>query len=223
MPSSAAIDVNAITYGHNHGPHWHLPSWQVLAGQAVFLQAPSGAGKSTLLSVLAGLQPVQSGQLKVLGEPLHKRRTAQTAPWRARQLGIIFQDLNLLDYLSCLDNILLAAHFGKNKQPRLEQKAHQLLQRLNLPADILHKKACALSVGQRQRVAIARALINDPPLLLADEPTSALDDNNSQDFMTLLFELVRERQCTLILASHDRRLSREFDQHIALCDLSQSL
>ncbi|WP_049722378.1 ABC transporter ATP-binding protein [Gilvimarinus polysaccharolyticus] len=223
MLNEPALNISDIEYGHKHGPRWRLPSWHIAAGQTIFMQAPSGTGKSTLLNVLAGLLPVSSGELTVLQEPLHLRRSAQTAQWRARQLGIIFQNLNLLDYLSCLDNILLATHFAKNREPRLADKARELMSRLNLPQQLLHKKACELSVGQRQRVAIARALINNPRLILADEPTSALDNDNSQDFLALLFELVRERGCTLILASHDQGLGSAFDQHISLHELSQPL
>lgn len=221
MPNDYAIDITDIEYGHKNGPRWRLPRWQITAGQTIFMQAPSGAGKSTLLNVLAGLIPVSSGQLTILQEPLHERR--QTAPWRARHLGVIFQSLNLLGYLSCLDNILLAAHFANNREPQLADKASKLMTRLNLPQQLLHKKASELSVGQRQRVAIARALINDPPMILADEPTSALDQDNTQDFMALLFELVRERNCTLLLASHDQRLGSAFDQHTSLSDLIQPL
>ncbi|WP_339900009.1 ATP-binding cassette domain-containing protein [uncultured Gilvimarinus sp.] len=223
MPSEYAINITAAVYGHPKGPRWRLPQWQLAHGEKVFLAAPSGAGKSTLLSTLAGLLPVSSGELNVLGEPLQQRPIAQNAFWRARHLGIIFQELNLLDYLSCLDNILLAAHFARNRQTGLPEKAAQLMSQLNLPTGLLHQPARLLSVGQRQRVAIARALINDPPLILADEPTSALDDNNSRDFITLLFEQVRERQCTLVFASHDRHLGAQFDQTLHLDELSQPL
>ncbi|MDO3383222.1 ABC transporter ATP-binding protein [Gilvimarinus algae] len=218
-----AIDITGLEYGHPKGQHWQLPRWQVPAGQTVFLAAPSGAGKSTLLSVLAGLLPVSAGQLSVLGEPLHHRRAAQTAPWRARQLGIIFQNLNLLDYLSSLDNILLAAHFAGRRKSDTTAAARELLARLNLPEALVHRRASELSLGQRQRVAIARALINNPPLILADEPTSALDEDNSRDFMALLFALVRERGCTLLFASHDQRLSDAFDQRLNLNDVSLPL
>ncbi|WP_020209968.1 ABC transporter ATP-binding protein [Gilvimarinus chinensis] len=218
-----AIDISDIQYGHRKGPSWLIPRWQVAVGATVFMQAPSGAGKSTLLNVLAGLLPVRSGTLTVLNEPLHARRPAQTAPWRARNLGVIFQSLNLLDYLSCLDNILLAAHFAKNRQTGLSESARELMQKLNLPDKLLHKKAGELSVGQRQRVAIARALINNPALILADEPTSALDDENGADFIALLFDLVRERNCTLVFASHNKSLGDYFGQHIFLQDLSRPL
>ena len=218
-----AINIAELEYGHRQGPRWRLPKWQLAAGQTVFLEAPSGAGKSTLLNLLAGLLSPTKGELRVLGEPLHQRHAAQRAPWRARQLGIIFQNLNVLDYLSCLDNIRLAAHFAHRHEQDTGAKAADLLQRLNLPDSILHTQASQLSVGQRQRVAIARALINDPPLILADEPTSALDDTNSRDFMNLLFDLVRERGCTLVFASHDRSLGERFDQQIQLSEVSQPL
>ncbi|UTF61829.1 ATP-binding cassette domain-containing protein [Gilvimarinus sp. DA14] len=218
-----SININQIEYGHPRGPQWRLPRWQVAAGQTIFMQAPSGAGKSTLLHVLAGLLPVHHGELTVLNEPLHLRRPAQTAPWRAQQLGIIFQSLNLIDYLSCLDNILLAAHFAQNHDSGLARKAQELLAQLNLPPQLLQKKASELSLGQRQRVAIARALINDPALILADEPTSALDSDNRQDFINLLFTMVRQRNCTLIFASHDHSLSQKFNQRLALKELAQPL
>lgn len=218
-----AIDVQDLSYGHSNGPQWRLPRWQLFAGQSVFLNGPSGSGKSTLLSLLAGLVPAQSGTLNVLGESLQPLRQRKAAPWRARQLGIIFQGLNLLDYLSCLDNIRLAAHFAGNNQAQLDDEAAQLMRRLNLPERLLHQRSDQLSVGQRQRVAIARALINKPALILADEPTSALDNANTQDFMTLLFELVQEYRCTLVFASHDTRLGASFEQQLELRELCHAL
>ncbi len=159
-----------------------IDSFCAAAGEHVFVSGPSGSGKSTLLALLAGVLVPTRGRVVVNGTTLQALNGAQRDRFRADHVGIIFQQLNLLPYLSVLDNVLLACKFsGSRRERSLEQgstpaaAASILLDRLDLPESLWRRPAAQLSVGQQQRVAAARALLGRPQLVLADEPTSALD------------------------------------------------
>jgi putative ABC transport system ATP-binding protein len=204
-----------------------IPKWEVPSKQRIFLHGPSGSGKSTLLNLLSGTLSLSvnannSGQLTVLGRPLHTLSNRQKDKFRAQSLGVVFQQLNLIGYLSVLDNIRLASLFSQNKRGFEEEKIKQVLTNLNLPMAVFHRKAKDLSVGQQQRVAIARALYHQPDLLIVDEPTSALDLQSTHKFMQLLLDNTEQLNATLLFVSHDLRLAADFDQCIALGDINQA-
>jgi len=232
--SSPIVKVSKLqfSYGKNANEqkaadnNWLLdiPEFVIEAGQHVFLRGASGTGKSTLLNILAGIHKVERGQVNILGKDIAQLSGAKRDAFRASHIGFVFQQLNLIPYLSVLDNISLAQYFAQNKlsKKRLLEKAENILSELNISPDLLFQKANQLSVGQQQRVAIARALINDPEILIADEPTSALDSENRDAFMHLLFKLANENNSTLLFVSHDAALSRGFHQVVDITKINKS-
>lgn len=194
-------------------PLLHIPAWSVGAGQRVFLRGLSGSGKSTLLSILSGVQTPTSGECLVLGHPFHAMSATARDRIRATDIGVIFQQFNLLPYLSAWENVLLPSRLS-GRAPIHE--ASDLLNRLGLSPALWSRPAHQLSVGQQQRVAVARAFLLGPRLLLADEPTSALDAVHQASFVSLLLELAQASKVTVIMVSHDERMSSSFDEVWAL-------
>lgn len=219
-----ALTLNKLRFAYKHAqlPVIHIDDWQVQRGERVFLYGPSGVGKSTLLNLLSGMHVPDTGAIDVLGERISAMKGAQRDRFRARHIGVIFQQFNLLPWLSVRDNIAAAYHFAnqmKNKS-LMEKRIRVLLDSLRLPHTLLEQHTAELSVGQQQRVAIARALINEPELLIADEPTSSLDAEARDDFMQLLLDVVATQASTLIFVSHDRSLARYFTQSVNLQELN---
>ncbi len=202
-------------------PILDIPQWSVAAGEHVFIQGPSGSEKSTLLNLLAGILTASEGHIDILGQSLGTLPAHRRDRFRARHIGFVFQQFNLIPYLNLLDNILLASYFtGASQDESITVQALQLLQSLGLGTELHRRPASQLSLGQQQRVAIARALINRPQLLIVDEATSALDRENSDDFMTLLMETVIQHSITLIFVSHDQSLARYFSRSVCLHDIN---
>ena len=188
-------------------------------GEAVFLHGPSGSGKSTLLALLAGIQVAMSGRLSLGGTELGKLRAPARDRFRVDHVGLVFQQFNLLPYLSVIDNVTLPCRFSELRRERaledakdLEEAAGRLLSRLDLVPALWRRRATALSVGQQQRVAVARALIGRPDLILADEPTSALDASRQEAFLDLLIQECARSSIGLVFVSHDQRLARRFSR-----------
>ncbi len=222
------IQFSNVRFSYDRGQTLVLdiPKWQVSRGQHTFISGVSGSGKSTLLNLLSGITATDSGELLVLGQRLNDLSARALDRFRAQKVGVIFQQLNLIPYLSVLDNILLAAYFANKTQKSklktdLQHKIQQLIEKLNLPISILSRQASELSVGQQQRVAIVRAMINEPEILIADEPTSALDQQSKSAFLKLLFELVKTTNCTLLFVSHDQSLVEQFDSVVEMSTLNQ--
>lgn len=200
-----------------------LDRFDVAAGEHVFVSGASGSGKSTLLGLLAGVLVPSEGQVVLGGTALHTLSGARRDRFRADHMGIIFQQLNLLPYLSVLDNVLLACKFSAARRDRSREQgatpsaaAAMLLGRLDLPEALWHRPASQLSVGQQQRVAAARALLGRPQLILADEPTSALDAARQAAFMDLLQRECKAVGASLVFVSHDERLAAHFDRRFAM-------
>ena len=196
------------------------------AGRTAFLYGPSGCGKSTLLGLMAGVLVAQSGSVSLLGQDWAALRGGRRDARRADHVGVIFQQFNLLPYLSVLDNVLLPCRFSAVRARRCAggpaAAAQALLQQVGLPAGLWARPAAALSVGQQQRVAAARALIGAPELVIADEPTSALDNALRDEFMTLLLGQCRAAGSTLVFVSHDERLAARFDEQLSLPTLNRA-
>jgi len=186
-------------------------------GEAVFLHGPSGSGKSTLLALLAGIQVALSGRLSIGGTELARLRAPARDRFRVDHVGLIFQQFNLLPYLSVIDNVTLPCRFSSLRRQRaladagdLKEAAGRLLSRLDLAPALWTRRTTALSVGQQQRVAVARALIGRPDLILADEPTSALDASRQEAFLDLLMQECARGSIGLVFVSHDLRLVSRF-------------
>jgi putative ABC transport system ATP-binding protein len=199
-----------------------LPAFTVAAGEAVFLHGRSGGGKSTLLNLLAGVAAPRAGALAVLGHDFARLPGAARDRVRADRIGFVFQQFNLLPYLSALDNVLLATRFSARRHAAAlrahgaeQVAARALLGGLGIDGALAARRADALSVGQQQRVAAARALIGEPALIIADEPTSALDDALRDVFLAQLLALCRAGGAALVFVSHDRRLGAAFDRVVA--------
>lgn len=220
--NDSCIEVKNLVYqyGADLEPMIDIPAWQLSRGSRLFLRGESGAGKSTLIHLLAGLLVPTSGQIKINGFDLSSASVQNRDQFRANNVGLVYQQFNLIPYLSMLDNVLLASHFAKNKSTGIADLAGSLLEKMNLPQDLHQRDSRHLSIGQQQRVAICRAMINQPKLVLVDEPTSALDTSNRDRFMSLLFELLDEQQATLVFVSHDETLAARFNEVVELDDLN---
>lgn len=205
----------------NHEPIIEIPEWSVAAGEQIFLYGPSGSGKSTLLNLLSGILTSTEDSIKILNQSLNLMSERQKDKFRANHIGLVFQQFNLIHYLSALDNIRLAKHFANAPfRKKDDSRAKELLHALGINKALHHQPASALSTGQQQRVAIARSLINTPELLIVDEPTSALDSQSRDAFMTLLMETVTQHNITLIFVSHDQSLTQYFSRIVALQDIN---
>ncbi len=198
------------------------PKFTLAQGETVLLLGESGSGKSTLLSLICGIAPASSGEVAVNGTEIGALTAGKRDRFRAEEIGIIFQQFNLLPYASVADNIALPLCFAPKRRKRagdIAQTTAALTRQLGLPEDAPHLKAEHLSVGQQQRVAVARALIGAPGLIVADEPTSALDAASQDSFVTLLFDQVQQSGSSLLMVSHDARLAERFDRVVHLQDI----
>ncbi|MBW7900359.1 MAG: ATP-binding cassette domain-containing protein [Rhodocyclaceae bacterium] len=209
-------------------PCLDIGEFVVAAGERIFLHGPSGSGKSTLLGLIGGVALPERGRIEVLGQALAALSGRRRDRLRADHVGFLFQQFNLLPWLSAIDNALLPTVFsalrraraGAERPPRAE--AERLLARLDLdPAD-WQKPAATLSIGQQQRVAAARALIGRPELIVADEPTSALDAERQQLFVDLLLQEAAANGAALVFVSHDLRLAGHFDRTVELAAINRA-
>lgn len=194
-----------------------IDTLDLAAGASLFVRGPSGSGKSTLLGLLAGVLVAGPGQVRLLGHDLARLSGPARDRLRADHLGIVFQQFNLLPYLSVLDNVRLPCRFSRERERRAAPgEAERLLAALGLEPALAGRPAARLSVGQQQRVAAARALIGRPALVIADEPTSALDEDARDRFMALLREQCAAAGSALVFVSHDARLAAGFDRVLDL-------
>ena len=196
-----------------------IPEWSLEQGRHVALVGPSGCGKTTLLHLLSGLLSPTHGSLEVCGNALERMREFDLDRFRARHIGYIFQSFNLLQGYTALENLLLGITFSE----RNFSKGHavSLLERVGL-ADRMDHYPSQLSIGEQQRVAVARSLANEPELILADEPTGSLDPANSSAVADLIREVCSEKQCTLVLVSHDMEVVNRFEQVIPFLDINKA-
>jgi putative ABC transport system ATP-binding protein len=189
------------------------------AGESLFLEGPSGSGKSTLLNLIGGAMRPECGSIRLLGEDIARLTARRRDAFRADHLGFIFQQFNLIPYLSALDNAILSCRFSRRRRERAENpqgEARRLFDVLDLPQDLAGRKATELSVGEQQRVAAARALLGRPEILIADEPTSALDADRQTRFLDTLLDEARKAASTVIFVSHDASLGGHFDRRLQL-------
>jgi putative ABC transport system ATP-binding protein len=228
---SACITLKHVGFRWPGAQHATLdiPQLVISRGEQVLLRGASGCGKSTLLSLIAGIHQPLTGSVEVLDHDLGQLSQRQRDQLRANEIGYIFQQFNLLPYLSALDNVALACQFSPARRQRLRQQgltiqqaSTELLQRLGLNAAQQQAKAEQLSVGQQQRVAAARALLGAPALIIADEPTSALDQAHRDAFIEVLFAQCAAQQSTLLFVTHDATLAKHFGRVIEFTQLNSS-
>jgi len=231
MSAAALVRIEGMRFSWPSGdaPCLDIARFEIGAGERVFLHGPSGSGKSTLLGLLGGVLAPERGSIRFLGEELTRLRPAARDRFRADHVGIIFQQFNLIPYLSALDNVLLPSRFSA-RRARLASasggscvnEAARLLDHLDLDEALRRRPAVHLSVGQQQRVAAARALIGRPEFVIADEPTSALDAGRQAGFLDLLLKECGAAGTALLFVSHDLRLARAFDRAIPLASLNRA-
>jgi putative ABC transport system ATP-binding protein len=189
----------------------------VRTGEIVLIMGPSGSGKTTLLTMIAGLLRPTQGKIVLYGQDITVLPENRRSDLRRRYVGFIFQSFNLLASLTAIQNVEVAMNLRGRTGREAEERARLLLTRVGL-GERLHFLPDTLSGGERQRVSIARALANDPPLILADEPTANLDSRNGREVVSLLRDLARDDNRTVIIVSHDARIREVADRILWLED-----
>jgi putative ABC transport system ATP-binding protein len=223
-PIPPAVSLSGVSFNWpSSAPIIRDLSLKVEKGERIFISGPSGCGKSTLLGLVAGILTPQKGEIRVNGAPFSTLRGSARDRLRGDNLGYIFQQFNLVPYLTPVENALLPCRFSAVRRqraledfPTARAAAERLLTRLSIGPELWGRASSKLSVGQQQRVAAARALIGKPFLLIADEPTSALDSALSLEFLRLLAKESAEAGASLLFVSHDKSLAAEFDATISL-------
>ena len=222
--TETAIGIKDLAFGYKPSkPVVTIQEFSVAKNTHTFLHGPSGAGKSTLLSLIAGILTPQSGTIEIFGETLSQMKAAQRDRFRGDHMGYIFQQFNLLPYLSVEENIFLPLTMSPAKKNRSSSPASeidQLLDALNI-GDLKHQSVGSLSIGQQQRVAAARSFMGQPKLIIADDPTSSLDFDNRKAFIECLFEAAKSAGATILFVSHDHSLSSLFDASVSLSEINR--
>jgi cell division transport system ATP-binding protein len=198
----------------SYGPRAHIledVSFQVTAGEFVFIAGPSGAGKSTLLKLIAGLEAASKGHVHVNGQRLDQI-TSRARPYLRRAVGVILQDTHLLYDRSALDNVMLPLAVAGHAAGLAKSRARAALQKVGL-AGKEQSNPIALSGGEQQRLAIARAIVNRPALLIADEPTANLDRDTAHKVMSVLRDFNQVGVTTLV-ATHDEDIMAQYAQRV---------
>ncbi len=223
----AAISIERLQFAYGTGPRvLDIPALVIARGSRVFLHGPSGCGKTTLLGILAGVLQATSGAVRVLDRDLVTMSGSQRDSFRAEHIGYVFQQFNLIPYLSAYDNIALPCRLDARRRARLgstslDDAIRDVAAQLDISA-LLDQTSTELSVGQQQRVAAARALIAAPELVICDEPTSSLDTDRRDAFLALLASSIARANATLLFVSHDASLGARFDQQLSLPTLNRS-
>jgi putative ABC transport system ATP-binding protein len=193
-------------------------SFDIDKGELIALVGQSGSGKSTLLNIIGGLDRPDAGEVEVFGVDTQKADDAKLADMRNRSMGFVFQGFNLLDHLNVLQNVTLPASFSRHhKHEEVDDRGREALRKVGL-SDFAHRRPGELSGGQKQRVAIARALFGSPQLLLCDEPTGNLDSDTGREVIDFFRELNAKDGVTLLIVTHERRISSVAKRVIAMRD-----
>lgn len=185
--------------------------------EIVSIVGRSGAGKTTLLQILGTLDAPDSGTVEYDGQNVLKLKERDLAHFRNRNIGFIFQFHQLLPEFTAIENVMIPALIGGDKQGDAHRRAMELLDYMGLASRTDHKPA-QLSGGERQRVAVARALVNRPAVVFADEPSGSLDSENKEELHRLFFNLRDEMKQTFVIVTHDETLARGADRIIHMND-----
>ncbi|MCG8409512.1 MAG: ATP-binding cassette domain-containing protein [Phycisphaerales bacterium] len=216
------IEIKGLDFQYGEGDfHLDVPELSIARGEKVAFIGPSGSGKTTLIYLIAGVLQANKGSIRVddieLSELPDKRRRV----FRISQIGFVFQEFELIEYLSVRDNILLPYHLNPalTVSPDVPETVESLAVSMKL-ADKLKRFPKTLSQGEKQRVAICRALVAAPDLLIADEPTGNLDPATAGSILELLLETVELRRSTLLMVTHNHGLLKSFDRVIDVMDFA---
>ncbi len=214
---ASMLVTSQLTFAYGSQKRFSFPDLHCADHEALLILGRSGTGKTTLLHLLALLLTPESGSVIIGQTDLTKLTAAQTAAFRAANVGIVYQKPHFVSALSVLDNLLLTNYLAGKKQNK--SRAHQLAGQLGF-ADHLDKKTHQLSQGEQQRVSIARAVMNPVGLILADEPTSSLDDMNTGLVVDLLRQQSEQVGASLVVVTHDQRLKDVIENHVDLNSIS---
>lgn len=195
-----------------------IKTLQVRQGERIAVVGPSGSGKTTLLNLIAGIVLPDTGTIMIGDQPVVAMPESQRRQFRIRNIGLVFQNFELIEYLTNLENILLVDYIEKPVAVVRVERAKVLAEKVGLSQN-LFRYPHQLSQGEKQRVAICRALLTEPSLLLADEPTGNLDANNRENIMSILLDYAASNNSTLITVTHDQNLLPLFDRIIDFNEL----
>jgi len=206
--ASASGDVNALKN----------VNISIKTGEFASIIGKSGSGKSTLLSMLGALDMPTSGSIMVDDIDIAKLSASKQTAYRAKKIGFVFQQYNLIPNLTALENVMLALEFGGMPSRKRKTRAEELLNEVGIEPDEQLRKPSRLSGGQQQRVSIARALANRPAIILADEPTGNLDSETGKKIFDLLHRLSRSENTTILAVTHDMDIAGKTDRTFKLMD-----
>lgn len=191
-------------------------TFDICKGESVSVMGHSGSGKSTLLSILGALNPPTSGSIEIDGIDIYKLSQELRADFRREYLGFVFQQFQLIPYLTAHENVMLPLTTTKRSNKEKRDMAEDVLIRVGLK-DKINRLPNQLSGGEQERVAIARAIVNSPPLILADEPTGSLDTKTGDEIMELFQELNNEG-LTILMVTHNPDYTKYLDRTIMMKD-----
>ena len=206
------VEIRDLKKSYRRGDHV-VPvleniTFDIQQGEFVALMGPSGSGKSTLLNLIAGIDKVDSGSIRVGGIEITELSETELAHWRATHVGFIFQFYNLIPVLTAFEKVELPLHLTQITRKERREHVKMALRLVNL-SDRMDHYPGQLSGGEQQRVAIARAMVTDPDILVADEPTGDLDRVSAEEILELMVRLNRESRMTIIMVTHDPRAAEK--------------
>ena len=192
-------------------------SLKIAQGELCCIVGRSGSGKSTLLNVMAGLEPVTSGEIVIANKHMERMTQSELIVFRQKHVGFIFQSFNLLPYYTAVENVAFPLSFRGVLPNKRNKLAREMLKEVGLESHMNHKPT-QMSGGQQQRVGIARALVTNPDIVFADEPTGNLDSSTSDEVMHMIVDTLRKHNRTLVMVTHDPNMAEYADRVIHLLD-----
>lgn len=224
MSQAPAVEVRDLIFRYadaQRGFRLAVPHFQIGRGEKVACIGPSGSGKTTLVSLATGILVPESGSVRLAGEEITALSEDERRARRIRRVGMVFQEFELLEYLSARENLLLPYFISRHlrRDRAVDRRAEEIAEALGI-APLLDRRPRALSQGERQRVAIGRALVTEPELIVADEPTGNLDPRNARRTLDQLFAATADRNAGLLVVTHDHSLLEPFDRVVDLAALA---
>lgn len=216
-----AIDIRNVTKVYKVGSvevnALRGVSLKIAQGELCCIVGRSGSGKSTLLNVMAGLEPVTSGEIVIANKHMERMTQSELIVFRQKHIGFIFQSFNLLPYYTAVENVAFPLSFRGVLPNKRNKLAREMLKEVGLESHMNHKPT-QMSGGQQQRVGIARALVTNPDIVFADEPTGNLDSSTSDEVMHMIIDTLRKHNRTLVMVTHDPNMAEYADKVIHLLD-----
>ena len=219
MSDSALLELQHVSFAYGEGeslvPVLESVDFSVRSGQRIALLGRSGSGKSTLMNILAGLLLPEQGSVVWQGTDITRLSDAKRVALRRQTIGVVYQFHHLLPEFSAEENVMLPAMLSGQSVAASTRLAHRLLEQVGLEHRVGHRPG-ELSGGERQRVAIARALAGNPKVLLMDEPTGNLDEATADQVLSMLVDVSKATETSLVIVTHDRRVAAQTDQQFEL-------